>query len=355
MAVYFVYRCGYLRPTNVLVRRFDGDSVVEWFRRHWPRRRAPANRPRYWHDHVTKLLGVQKGEDAIGFVCMFEELAEEKVAPPTLIEEVANALERMYCTGIAFQEHCVQVLADDDEIDAAYYFFDDRFLRKNGDLAAYLLHLLDCGWRLPEAVGERSSTPFVEVAPMEREELGRGSGGFDRLYVSHLITHDGEELIDLDRRSARYLAGARVPDLCRELMRAGGDDAVFPGGLVEALHSADLGETEEERAFLAALREDPDDDLNWNVYADWLAERGEPSPNVRLLRLALPQLPAVKEGPYLMQIDEHVVQLFDEEGSHWFAFDDLWVGTYPALADSLLRFATRWDMLSSGDETAWVE
>jgi hypothetical protein len=30
----------------------------------------------------------------------------------------------------------------------------------------------------------------------------------------------------------------------------------------------------------------------------------------------------------------------------WFLFDDLWAAAHPALADGVLKFARRWDVLS---------
>jgi uncharacterized protein (TIGR02996 family) len=350
VATYFVYRCGYLEPTNVLVRRYEDKTVLDWFRRIWPHNKK--KKPRSWHDHVVKSLGVPKGEDAICFVTMFDEIAEEGRAAPESIEDVARSLDQTYHYGLSFEEHCVQLLNDDDEIDMVSYFFDDEFLRNHADLAAYPMHLLNHGWQLPDSVDGESRKPSVKVAQWQRSKKGRGAKS-NRLYSAHLIVHDGPEHRDLDSKSARYLAGARVPDLCRELLRAGGDDEVLPYGLQEELASGELGDEGEERAFVAALRADPDDNLTWSAYADWLTERDELSPNARLLSLALPRIPAAKAGPHRIQVGEHVVQLIDSDGAHWFAFDDLWSGAHPALADSLLRYATSWDMLSTGDEERW--
>src|SRR5262249_7375084 len=125
VATYFVYRCSYLRPMNVLVRRYEDATVLDWFRRVWPRGRFFL--PRAWHDHVVKILGVSKGEDAICFVTMFAEIAEESRPAPESIEDVAAALDMTYHLGLTFEEHCVQLLNDDDEIDMTSYFFDDEF------------------------------------------------------------------------------------------------------------------------------------------------------------------------------------------------------------------------------------
>ena len=53
-------------------------------------------------------------------------------------------------------------------------------------------------------------------------------------------------------------------------------------------------------------------------------------------------------------VSEHVAQVYfhdrDDIYDQWFLIDDLWASAHPALADGLLRFATRWDVLSTGDE-----
>ena len=61
------------------------------------------------------------------------------------------------------------------------------------------------------------------------------------------------------------------------------------------------------------------------------------------------------EKANLIQVGDHVVQLFAHASGdafeHWFVFDDLWGNDQRDLADALLCYATRWDVLSTGDET----
>ena len=63
----------------------------------------------------------------------------DAVPPPENAEDIASAIQSAYNNAVSFEEHCVQALTDDDEIDMAYYFFDDVFLLEHGDLAAYVL------------------------------------------------------------------------------------------------------------------------------------------------------------------------------------------------------------------------
>jgi uncharacterized protein (TIGR02996 family) len=154
------------------------------------------------------------------------------------------------------------------------------------------------------------------------------------------------------------IKGVRVPGLCRWLMSLGSAKEEDYGWsmvrLREVLLSGDLAETDEELAFLLALRENPQDDLNWNAYTDWLSERGGRAAGHHLLERALPHL-TTKTSLGLDQVGDHVVQTFaayrEDDHDHWFFFDDLWGAAHPALADALLRYATRWDILSTGNES----
>jgi len=55
----------------------------------------------------------------------------------------------------------------------------------------------------------------------------------------------------------------------------------------------------------------------------------------------------------LIQVDDHLAQACldvswtdDPYFSQWLVFDDLWASAHPDLANAILRFAARWDVLS---------
>jgi uncharacterized protein (TIGR02996 family) len=344
MAVHFVYRCGYVAPRSLYHRRFDeDDSVLDWFRRHW--RRLP--REEVWA-HVERLLGVEVAY----FGGIFSPLEGELPPPPQSMEDVAASVEGTYHNAVCFEDHCLQVLTDDDEIDMAYLFFDDHFLAEHGGLAAYVIR---DDWRLPDGEGE-SWSPKEQTRPEDAHGEGPGC-----LYLARLELHSGEVLCD--GFSPAHVGGVRIPDLCRWLM---GLEQPDPDScdyslleLRRVLLDEDLGETDEERSFLAALRAAPDDDLNWGVYSDWLQEHGLHGAGRRLLERALPRVNGGGDpARNLCQVGDHVAQLFAHAGDehrfdHWFLFDDLWGGAHPVLAEALLRYANRWDVLSTGRETRW--
>src|SRR5213592_1961583 len=133
MAVHFVYRCPYLGPTWRHHRVFDDATVVDWFRRHW---RGIEDYDEA-DEHATAVLGVK----VYSFGDVFTAIGRWSLPPP---ENMARVLPALHGE-IRHEEHCVQVLTDDDDVDMAYYFFDDDFLARHGALAAYLLH---DDWRL---------------------------------------------------------------------------------------------------------------------------------------------------------------------------------------------------------------
>jgi uncharacterized protein (TIGR02996 family) len=354
MAVYFVYRSDALRrPSERHSRRFDDDAVLDWFRRIW----RPIADLEEAHQYAQEILGVSvpyAGQ-------VFTRIAEGGARPPASVEEVREVFDQTGHFTVARQpaeEHAFQALASDGDVDSVLYVFDDAFVGRHPDLTAFLLS----DGPLPDAPGLpggawRSSHPAVE----ELEPVVRGSAE-GRVYSLCNFRQDELHYTELSAADVDLLVGLRLPGLCRWLMSeaAAGVEpwAYLLSDLREALLTADLAEDEQEAAFVGAIREGPDDEATWRAYADWLMERGEPSPGARLLRLALARLrvgAGADPSRNVVRVGEHVAQccLHGGEGDYleWFCFDDLWGAAHPVLADALIRYASRWDVLSTGDET----
>jgi len=345
MTVHFVYRCDVIgEPTALYRRRFDDATVIDWFRNHWQTIEEPQD-----FAHAEALLGT----DVYSFSEVFRYVRESGMPPPTTIEEVRDALSWCYHTEIRYEEHCVQVLTDDDDTDMAYYFFDDAFAAAHPDLTAYLL--LD--GPLPDGAGEPGWRPADEDVG---SAVFRGTGE-GRIYVVAQIRDDSSLLEDLAASDVDLIEGLRLPEMCRQLMNLGAAQAEDWGwycfeNLRETLLGGDLTE-DHERAFVQALQAEPGDEATWRAYADWLMERDGPSPGCRLLRQALPRLRGLQNGDpgrNVVHVGEHVVHLCLHGGADSFdqliLFDDLWGAAHPALAGALIRLGGRWDVLSTGDE-----
>jgi uncharacterized protein (TIGR02996 family) len=347
MAVYFVYRCDEMGPSDLHRRRFDDATLLDWYRRVW----RPL-RPDDDFSDAGSIFG-DHGDEFYTLCCYVSQTGRP---PPTRIEEVRDALRWDEFTEIRYEEHCVQVLDDNGEPDAALYFFDDAFVEKHPGLTAYLLH----DGPLPDGAGEPGWAPsdpaIRDCSPWRRRVKGEG-----RVYAFATVHMTyGEFYSELDVGDVITFDGLRLPRFCRWLMSKDPEEVDewghAWGELGIALAADDLGEGDQERSFLAALRDDPDDEAAWSAYADWLMERGDSSPGARLLRLAL----ARQNGLYdedparnVVRVGEHAAEAFVASGKgcdHLFFFDDLWGAAHPALADALLRYGSRWDVLSTGDE-----
>jgi uncharacterized protein (TIGR02996 family) len=358
MTVWFAYRCHYDLPATRFVKRFEEATILEWFRKHC----KPIADDDDAEAYVQKLLGIRPH----GFGYFLNRLAEENVPPPRNNRELHAAFEN--CWGVEgewlCQAHAIQGQDDDDEEEMAFYIFDDVFAGKHPERVAWLMQE---DWRLPPDAG---TGPF---APAFRTRRLKPRGGWEgTTYLALLVCHDSYSLSDLSGEGCR-LDGVRLPQLARWLTRtseAEREDSQWCGELRD-LADEILAEGPEsdpmERAFLQELRGNPRDDHHWDVYGDWLEERGQPRAELWLLRRALeriarreprlhyPSIPVPEGSLSQARVEPHLAQLCLHTGvvwghhdfDHWALFDDLWAGAHPDLANSLLRQLDRWDVLSS--------
>jgi uncharacterized protein (TIGR02996 family) len=380
MSVYFVYRSHYEGPACKHLKRFEDASVLDWFRKRWT---GLADEEA--HEWAARELGTR----VYGFGSLFQAIAEHGLPVPRTESQLHQILtDHLYVEGeVLARPHCLQVLTDDDELEMAYYFFDDHFLARHADRAAFLLNE---GWQLPGGHGERGFRPRVPTA--ELTSRGRGEG---TTYCVLIAYYDSGNLSDLEGGGGWHVRGTRLPQFCQYLATAQpGPDWPFELRLLRSqLFAGPAAQTQEE-AFLSALREEAGDTTTWEAYSDWLEERGQPRAGLTLLRRALqaampyPVSPMTNELPVhdfglgsiaaaraeletlaeqvnahasndpsrsVVAVQDHVAQLGLHSGfwygkadvyQHWIFFDDLWAAAHPNLAKAILRFMGRWDVLS---------
>jgi uncharacterized protein (TIGR02996 family) len=376
MPVYFVYRCPYDSQSGKRLARFDDDSLLDWFRRHWPR---------IAKGDVGDLLGF----GVYGFGSLFGWDIEEIPPAPTNDEELAVYIqENLYSEGpILTSPHLITVQTDDDELMVAYYIFDGHYLAQHGSRAAFLLHE---DWKLP---GGSATGRFRPTEPTRAQEPpGKGKGA---LYWACVAWEDSCNLLDLG--PVTRLKGVRVADLARYLARhEPSDDWSGFWHLLRTQLLAD-GATSDplEERFREALLGDPDDEAAWAAYSDWLQEHGHPQAGLLVLERALRavtryplhhlsyavwealgrgtvrQARAALESTFaahehdrswthdpsksLVHVEEHLAQLcihvahWEHHGDlyqQWIFFDDRWAAAHPDLANSILRYHRCWDVLS---------
>jgi uncharacterized protein (TIGR02996 family) len=388
MSVYFVYRCHDMGPTEKYLKRFDDETVLDWFLARW-HRLADAD-----HDTASARVEDELGCEVYRFSDLFQAVAEHALPLPQSVPEVAAHLDQhSYVNEVLSGEHVLQVYTDDDDQEMAYFFLDDHFLAEHGDRAAFLLNE---GWRLPGGEGAGGFEPAEET-----NELAVAGAGEGTTYVAILGFYSQANLDDLV--GGYRIEGVRLPGLARYLASSvpdASDDDPFELVLLGTLLVTAPESLEPvESGFLQEMRSDPEDDATWAAYSDWLQERGEAPVGPVLLRRAFERLGRYPrafrydlvvghgygvgkklrtqrrdlatahqtlvelekergqgrdEAPQsLIHVEEHLAQLCLHmsrgEGPYfhqWIFFDDLWAAAHPALANAVLRFARRWDVLS---------
>lgn len=360
MAVWLLIRSPEITPTERWLKRFDDATVFAWFQRQW--RECPRTGLDAVFQWTTELLGIELAEELSWF--FLNEVCGKGLAVPESMAALVAALPETF--SIRWEEHCLQLLSNtegDSALDSrwlnfqtACYLFDDNFLAAHGELATLLLHT---DWRLPD---ETASTAPEESTGWVPETPPRATAAYSLdwgcVFFSYVQTYDddhGQNLDGLRPDDLRELRGVRIGTLCRGLLSQPEDHLLSSWHLRQLrdrLRRRKLVDAPQERAFLAAIREHPRDPLNWGAWDDWLTDHGEPPAGLRLLERGL-QCLQKGDGPPLIHVGRHLVQYYRpyEAGmnlcDYWFTFDDVWAARHPDFARCLVRFATRWDVLTT--------
>jgi uncharacterized protein (TIGR02996 family) len=240
------------------------------------------------------------------------------------------------------------VLTDDDETSLAMYWFTDAFAKARPERVAYLLRE---DWHLPEAVGPGGfkAKPGVNLLlPRLRAKKA--------MYV---VEHTWDTTSALEWLSGgEKLPGLRLPDLVPWLLRRSAEEMEGLGNgqilltIREELDTILSAGEGIEAGFRAALKEQPADAATWSAYTDWLADQDRPRAELHLLDLAL-RARGVKGR--LLQVAPHCAARMlahDEEGKEFdqlFLFDDVWASGNVDLANAILDYHGRFNVLDDWD------
>jgi uncharacterized protein (TIGR02996 family) len=346
MGIWFVYRSPYDGPASRHVKRLEGpDTLLGWFRSIWRAIPDMKESAAYAHGlfgtYVYSLGGI------------FSRIAREGLPPPETDDDLHGALESEMYIGGEFKatRDTIQVLTDDDELTMAMFWFTDAFAARHPERVAFLLH---SDWRLPEGAGPGGFEPFPGVRKVWRKKKTPGD-----LYFVDLYWSDSSDLEDLN--GAERLPGMRLEGFVPWLLtiteeKAEGMGIYFASGLRAPLAEVMLGGEGLEAAFRRTLAGDPGDAATWAAYSDWLHEQGLPRAEMHLLAEAVKVRHARWKGPgvgkeMLLQAGEHHLVYCmgrgaEDEYDQWILFDDVWASAHETLAQSILAYAWRYDVLS---------
>src|SRR5262245_31507130 len=303
MAVYFLYRSHCNAPGEPFVWRFPFDTVLDWARAIW----KPIPNQKKAFEYARSQLG---GKDVWVFARLFEAIANVEIAPPESMAELLSAFtEACYAEEEDSGPHHLQVLVDDGSDQEGLYLFDDHFLAGAPGLTDFLL--VD-DWELPADFASVGAPEFPESALINPIGTAKGS-----VYGIELRREDRYNLEDLG--CPGRLDGVRLPDLCRQLLTLPAENELYGGlyALRDDLQKLLANPTGPDAGFLLALRDDPSERLHWDVYSDWLLDRGRPPAGLHLLEAALQvgllrtddsrdrTLDRVRVTPHLVQVCRH--------------------------------------------------
>ncbi|SCF05491.1 hypothetical protein GA0070612_3373 [Micromonospora chokoriensis] len=164
-------------PFSTLVFHVPEMTVLGWFQRAWH------------HDDPQALLDAEIGGGPYGFDSLFEAIEEHRLpSPQTLVE--------------------LRVRTNDDEVDLAYFFFEDKAIVAHPDRLAYLVNDM---WPLPSGAATRDAT-FTPDAALR--VVGPPGPGPDSVYAVRITwQHTDHNGTNLDQREATVFPASTCPDL----------------------------------------------------------------------------------------------------------------------------------------------
>lgn len=317
--MHFVYRSHYEGPLSRRIRPVPDNTVLAWFQRGWN-----CDDPRSW-------VKSELGGHVYGLSSIFTKAASRDLPVPGTTDELRELLHRhLYVEGdesyIQLDDHSLRVRTNDDEVELAYFFFDDEVLAAAPDRLAYVVR---DDW-LPEEVETTVTSRSPEPATTHAVFLTfYDSGSFDDLRP---VAFPGVELADLGAHLAATVPDAEDrPELM--VLRA----LVAPG---EADVAAALERCNDWPGF--NLSDDPWPDLPTDHAAAHKAAIALLA-DAEYTRGRRPEASVLRTSDHLIQLAMHCNEAFGYQ--QWYLFDTAWASTHPDLAQSLLRYGFDWDPL----------
>lgn len=289
MPITLVYRSPYKNLTGRHIVRFDDDSILAWFQRHW-------NEPPY--DGDVSLSEKLFGQSVYGFEAFFESVGEHKLPVPQTDDQLGELL-RSHCYaegGMKYEPELFSVFTDDDELDLTYHFIDDRLIEREPQRFAFLTH--------------EGSLP-TSVDP----DVNTDAEPHTFFFAHHPRSSADSQIWD------QVVANATIND-CAALLKEYSKDE--PDGEHKYWEATDL------RDFLIGNKEQQ---RSWQ----------------ELLSDYIKQQSGIKEAEDQSQLlnSEHIIQLHHHADNfrrpvfyQVIIFDNVWAASHPDLASSLSRYAT---------------
>jgi hypothetical protein len=306
MGVYYALRSPYCGALGRYYRRFDDDNLLAFFQRLWCEVKEA--------DDNETILEEILGQVPYGFALYDDE--DELLPPPKTTRHLyKNIRDNVYQNDFHAELGCIQILTDDDEKEMAYFFFDDAYLSRHPEKAAFLLHT---DWKLPVVPPDftTSSEPTTYLVDMSYY----ASDNLDPPGFVH--TFRGKRLTDLTPKHIQRILREYFGE--SDSSRLWQEGEAFDTWLqrVVALPTETVTLTN-----AGSVREQTKSDSCFSA-------------SDHVISLAFHH--AVLEFPPTDYNPKHrIYNLYH----HWYFFDDIWLAAYPILGKALLRYAKHWNPL----------
>lgn len=372
--MHFVYRVPYNQPNKKFYREFKEEKIIEWFKNFW---KFYSDSEDEFQERIFKEVGV----NIYGFWGVTRRWVEEgkdyfqivNKNPPKNQKEIIEYLDNGYCNEIDFvNENALEVATDDDECDLAYYIFTDQYVKNNPEKCSYLIYPK---WNLPESFSQKSN--FKEKLSFPIKTYKKNIEKQGTTYIAIFSKFGGglrnEDLIE----KVVKIEGIRINELndflkSPESVKICYWDLFFLRTQIEnnSIKDTILNYSKIPEFYIKVYAHsnsfdmkkvfDPNIKIGKKYIEDYYAANKEIIHN--LLKSNYRAYPEEKLDKSKFQFSKHMIQasihtetwkthpVFDAGKNnplfhHWIIFDDLWASENSNLANSILNFAGKWDVL----------
>ncbi|MEV0136435.1 hypothetical protein AB0H83_49435 [Dactylosporangium sp. NPDC050688] len=319
--MWFVERSRVDSPVGKLAYHVPGTTVLAWFQRAWH------------HEDPQALLDADIGGGPYGFDSIFEAIEEHRLPCPQTLDDLRTTLnEHLWIESddpIRLDERGLRVRTNDDEVDLAYFFFEDEAVAAHPERLTYLVHQT---WPLPSGAAAPGAT---FNSGMALRIVGPPAPVSDAVYAVRIAWENAEGYgTNLDRPGVTVFPGTNLPGFTDHIRGIDGSSMRehVDAGLMRSLIGTDDLHAALDR-YIAL------ESYDLSVFGTW------PAPSLeQILQWKLPEPPSAAR----VSVDEHLAQAaryIDDFFGHeqLFLFDTQWAAANHDLALSLLRYANHWD------------
>lgn len=306
MKIYFAYRDVY-QPTNRFLKEFEADSILDFFQKNW---QILGNDEKY-----AEFLGV----DVYGFPLTQRTEDDDWICPPVpqTFDDLAENLQGyVYSNEVLASPNCIQVHTDDDEVELAWYVFDEHYKNENMDKVAL--------WFYQELPTQITQAVDFEIKNDELEEFALGESEENSYLIANTI-YDSE---NFEAIKSLKISGSNLIELAQNLKVYQFTDDYKYGldvlKLLKAISKKDIITNNQDL---------------FQEFAKYNLEGIGDFDNINFKH---------QEGVDSIKVSEHLIEIgVSSMGvfyNYYVLFDEKWAESYPELANSLIHFGTTWEI-----------